>query len=101
MKNFPNSEELKKISKSLENVQGTRSLPKNATPLEKFRYEIQQRFVMYKLKNNFTQKELANILEIDEAKMSKILNHRLDEFSTDRLITLYQKIDPNLKLAVG
>lgn len=101
MKNFPNSEELKKISKSLENIQGTKSLSKNATPLERFRFEIQQRFVMYKLKNNFTQKELAKILEIDEAKVSKILNHRLDEFSTDRLITLYQKIDPNIKLAVS
>jgi predicted XRE-type DNA-binding protein len=44
---------------------------------------------------------MADKLEIDEAKISKILNHHLEEFSTDRLITLYQKIDPNLKLAVG
>lgn len=56
---------------------------------------------MYKLKHKCTQKELAEKLGIDEAKISKILHHRLDEFSTDRLITLYQKIDPKLKLAVG
>jgi predicted XRE-type DNA-binding protein len=44
---------------------------------------------------------MADQLEIDEAQISKILNHRLVEFSTDMLITLYQKIDPNLKLSVG
>lgn len=101
MKKFPSSSEIKEISKKLEKLEGTKALPKNATPLEKFRFELQQKFVMYKLKHKCTQKALADKLEIDEAKISKILNHRLDEFSTDRLITLYQKIDPNLKLAVS
>jgi len=38
---------------------------------------------------------------VDEAKASKILHHRIDEFSTDRLIALYSKLDPDLKLKVG
>ncbi len=101
MKKFPDHKEIKKMSKKLENVEGSKALPKNATPLEKFRFELQQKFVIYKLKTKCTQKEMAEKLEIDEAKISKILNHRLEEFSTDRLINLYQKIDPNLKLAVG
>lgn len=101
MKNFPNSKELKELSKKLKQLEGTKALSKNATPLEKFRFEIQQKFVSYKLKHNFTQKELAEKLEIDGPKMSKILHHRLEGFSTDRLITLYQKIDPDLKLKVG
>lgn len=29
-----------------------------------------------------------------------ILYHRIAEFSTDRLITLYEKLDPNVKLKV-
>jgi len=101
MKKFPSPAEISEVSKKLENVQGTKALPKNASPLEKFRFELQQKFVIYKLKTKCTQKEMADKLEIDEAKISKILNHRIDEFSTDRLITLYQKIDPNLKLGVG
>ncbi len=95
------SAKIREISKKLENFQGTKAISKNASPLEKFRFDLQQKFVIYKLKNKCTQKEMANKLEVDEAKISKILNHRLDEFSTDRLITLYQKIDPNLKLEVG
>ena len=98
---FPSQSELKKIRSKLEKVAGTLSLSPDATPLEKFRFQLQQKFVMYKIKHKCSQKELAEKLEIDEAKISKILRHRLDEFSTDRLITLYQKIDPKLKLAVG
>jgi predicted XRE-type DNA-binding protein len=100
MKKFPNSSEIKEISKKLEKIEGTKALSKNASPLEKFRFELQQKFVIYKLRHKCTQKALADKLDIDEAKISKILNHHLDEFSTDRLISLYQKIDPNLKLAV-
>jgi bifunctional ADP-heptose synthase (sugar kinase/adenylyltransferase) len=47
------------------------------------------------------QKELAQELGIDEPKISKILHHRIDEFSTDRLIELYSRLDPDLKLKVG
>jgi predicted XRE-type DNA-binding protein len=101
MKNFPSKTEIRKINKSLEKAVGTKALSKNTTPLERFRFEIQQKFVIYKLKHKCTQKELAILLDIDEPKMSKILNHRLAEFSTDLLITLYQKIDPHLNLAVS
>lgn len=98
---FPSAKEIKRISKKLDKVEGTKALADNSTPLEKFRFDLHQKFVIYKLKSKCTQRELAELLEIDEAKISKILHHRLDEFSTDRLITLYQKIDPNLKLAVS
>lgn len=101
MKNFPSSKEVAKINKKLEKVEGTKAHPKDASPLENFRHALQQKFVVYIVKHNCTQKALAEKLEIDEAKMSKILHNRLEEFSTDRLITLCQKINPKLKLAVG
>jgi predicted XRE-type DNA-binding protein len=41
------------------------------------------------------------VLGIDEGKVSKILRNRISEFSTDRLISLYEKINPSLKLKVG
>ena len=44
---------------------------------------------------------MAAILEIDEGKVSKILRNRLSEFSTDRLITLYERINPKIKLKVA
>ena len=98
---FPKKSEIKKALKKLEKVQGTLALPELTTPLERFRFDLCQIFIRYKNVNNFTQKELAQQLGIDEAKMSKILHHRIDEFSTDRLITLCSKINPSLKLKVA
>lgn len=98
---FPSKTEIKKALKKLEQIEGTLALPQDASPLEKFRYDICHRFIRYKSKNKLTQKELAVLLEIDEAKVSKILHHRIKEFSTDRLISLYTKINPELKLKVA
>lgn len=98
---FPSKEKINKALKKLEKVDGALALAPNASALEKFRYELCQKFVKYVLKHKCTQKELAETLGIDEAKVSKILNHRIDEFSTDRLIALYEKINPEVKLAVS
>ena len=98
---MPNDKRLKEIRKRLEYAEGTKALPKNPTALEKFRWDIQQSLVSYKLTKGCTQKEMAEKAEIDEAKMSKILHHRLEGFSTDRLITIYSKINPKIKLRVS
>lgn len=98
---FPSREQIEKDLKKFENVEGTLALNPDATPLERFRWDLHQQFVKYKRVKKISQKELGDILEIDASKISKILHHRLDEFSTDRLITLYEKLDPKVKLKVG
>ena len=98
---FPTKAQLKKVLKKLEKTEGTLALPANHTPLEKFRFDIQQKFVIFSLKNKISQRELAKMLGIDESKVSKIIHNRLEDFSTDRLIRLYEKINPDVKLKVG
>jgi predicted XRE-type DNA-binding protein len=98
---MPNKEQIKKVLKDLGNVEGTLALDPRATALDKFRWELHQKFVKYLREKKITQRKLAEILEIDEGKVSKILHHRLEEFSTDRLITLYQKLNPQVKLKVS
>ena len=98
---FPNKTELERALKKLEKVDGTLALKSDATPLEKFRFDLCQKFIKYKKSHGLNQKELAGVLGIDEPKVSKILRHRIDEFSTDRLIELYSRLDPELKLRVG
>ena len=98
---FPNKAQLKRVLKKLENAEGTLSPSANPTPLEKFRHDIQQKFVGYKLERKISQREMGELLGIDEGKVSKILHNRLNEFSTDRLITLYGKLNPAVKLKVS
>ena len=98
---MPNKDQIKKVLKDLEKTEGTLALDPDATALERFRWELHQKFVKYVREKKITQRKLAEFLEIDEGKVNKILHHRLDEFSTDRLITLYEKINPKVKLKVG
>ncbi len=96
--------EKKRINKStppLKSTYGTLALPENRSALEKFRWSICQNFISYKRKHKCTQKQLAELIGIDEPKMSKILRHRIDEFSTDRLISLYEKLNPKVQLKVS
>lgn len=98
---FPSESELKKIRKKLAKAQGTLMLGPNATPLEKFRWDICQKFVVYKQKHKLTVEQMAAILGTDKAKVSKILRHRIENFSTDRLLTLLQILYPETKLKVA
>ena len=98
---FPDKRELERALKKLKQEEGTLALKPDASPLEKFRFDLCQKCLKYKKVNNLNQKELARALSIDEPKMSKILHHRIDEFSTDRLIELYSRLEPDLKLRVG
>lgn len=98
---FPSKSEIERALKKLDKTDGTLALKANATALEKFRWDLCQKFIKYKKAHGYNQKQLSELLEVDEAKTSKILHHRIGEFSTDRLIALYSKLDPDLKLKVG
>lgn len=98
---FPSKAELDRALKKLEKAEGTLALKTDASPLEKFRFDLCQKFLKYKKHHSINQKEMADLLGVDEAKVSKILRHRINEFSTDRLIDLYSRLDPELKLKVG
>ena len=98
---FPSKAQIAKALKKLEKVEGTLALKPAPTPLEKFRWDLHQKFVKYIIEKRCSQRELAAILGVDEGKISKILRHRIDEFSTDRLISLYEKLDPKVKLKVS
>lgn len=98
---FPKSNELSRIRKKLEKVEGTLMLPEHPTALEIFRWDLCQRFVAYKRKHDLTLAEIGGLLGIDKGKVSKILRHRIEEFSTDRLIGYLQILYPATKLKVG
>ena len=98
---FPDEKTLKRMRAKLDKVEGTLMISPNATPLQKLRWDLCQKFVRYTREHDLTQDQLAKVLGVDKAKVSKILHHRIDEFSTDRLITLYQQLNPDIKFKVG
>lgn len=89
------------MRKKLAKADGTLMISPDASPLERFRWDLCQKFLQFKMDHDLSQVQLAELLGVDKAKVSKILHHRIEEFSTDRLVTLYQKIDPDIVIKVS
>jgi predicted XRE-type DNA-binding protein len=98
---WPSKKELDKILDELEQVEGSLHLNSDASALDKFRFQLCQRLLAYKMKHDLKQRELAEKLGIDEAVMSKVLHHRIEKISTDKLIEYVQIIEPDVNLLVA
>jgi len=98
---FPKDEEIKKVLKELENAPGSKMLPENASTIEKIKFELCKSFIIYKQENNLNQKELADILEIDPALMSKILHYNIEEFTIDRPVKFLDVLHKEISIKIA
>ena len=69
--------------------------------LDKIKYKLCEKFVIYKITHKITQRELAEIIGIHESLVSKIVHYHFEEFTVDRLITYLEKISPDFSLEVA
>ena len=96
--NFPNEKKIKKIREELAKVEGSRMVSEEETPVDRLKYLICQKFVAYHLETGISQKELAIVIGIDEALVSKLLRNRIESFSLERLLRFLATIYPNYKI---
>lgn len=98
---FPNEKELKKIRKKLDRAQGFLMLSSDADELAKFRFKICQELLKYSREKKLNAVQMAKFLGIPKSDMSRIFNHRIDRFSTDKLVRLFARIKPDFQLKVA
>jgi len=98
---FPTEKELKKVRKKLGKSSGFLMLDPEADGLAKFRFKICQELLKYAQKNNLNTVQMAKFLGVTKADMSRIFNHRITRFSTDKLIRIYAKVNPEYELKVA
>ena len=98
---FPSQKELARARARLKNVKGFLMLSPDATELERFRYQICQELLKYANHHKMNTVEMAKFLSIPKADMSRIFNHRIARFSTDKLVKLFAKIKPDYRLKVA
>ncbi len=98
---FPNDKELNRARKKLAKAEGFAMLPPNADELARFRFNICQQLLKYSQANGLSAIRMAAFLGITKADMSRIFNHRISRFSTDKLVRLYSKIKPDYRLKVA
>ena len=74
---FPSEKELARVRKKLEKVDGTLALRPNASSLEKFRWDLCQKFVKFKRENNLTLEEMLALvnfgLNVDQEQFRMVM----------------------------
>jgi predicted XRE-type DNA-binding protein len=99
--NLPNKKEIEKILKELEKVEPTRTLPDDASTADRLKYELCKQFVLYIQDNKITQKELADQIGVDPARISEIVKYRIELFTVDRLLDYLELLKPKLNVIVA
>jgi len=99
---FPSNKEIQEILKELESIEPTFILDrKNASAVDKIKYDLCREFVIYMISNNMSQVDLADKLGIDKARVNKIVKYRIEVFTIDKLLSLLNIIKPSSELKVS
>lgn len=101
MKRFPSESELKRVRKKLNKGVASRPLSKDASKLDRLKYKLCEKFVIYKNEHRITQRALAEEIGINESLVSKIIHYNYEEFTIDRLVGYLEKIFPDFELEIA
>ncbi len=100
---FPDEKTLKNFRDKLSDPKyeaGNIALPEDANEIDRAKYQICQMILKYQRENKLLQKNLADILGIDESRMSDILRGKIEGFTLDRMIGYPEKLHPKLKIRI-
>lgn len=99
---FPSRKDIDRVLKKLENAEPAFVIDrKNASAVDKVKYDLCKEFVKYVLENKISQIKLAEKLGVDKARVNKIVKYRIEYFTIDKLLSLLSIIKPNKELKVS
>ena len=73
----------------------------DASESEKMIYEICDYIVEFKHDNNLNNEEIANLLEVNSAKLKEIYDHRYDRLTLDELIKYTENLTTSEKVRLS
>lgn len=97
---YPSAKKLQEMDEKLKNVEGSIALPKNATYVDRLKYDLCKRIIAYVRVHRVTQVELADKLGIDPARVSEITNYKIEKFTIDTLLTYNRSLNPNFEVKI-
>lgn len=98
---LPNEAKLTRIRKNLEKIEPSYLLPEGATKVEKLKYALCERFVIYIRVKKISQVELAKKLNMDTARLNEIVKYKINLFTLDKLIEFTNRLDPKLEIKIA
>ena len=100
---FPDEVTLKRVREKLSDPNyrgGNLALPKNATEVDRAKYQLCQLIARYQREHALLQKDIARKIGVDESRISDIRRGKIESFTLDRLISYAEKLHPRLKVQV-
>ena len=76
------------------------SLPENTTPLEKTKYELCKKIVVYKHDNQLSTNDIAKKINLTSAETRDILLYHISYFTLDRLMTYASRLFAPLEVGI-
>lgn len=65
---------------------GSIGLPPDATAIDKMKFSIARDVIIFKMKSEVSQSDIAKIIGVSKSRISEILHYRLAKYSLDTLI---------------
>jgi len=98
---FLTTAELALARKLTRKARGSHDLPANASSVERAKYELCQKFVVYMNKNKVTQRQFAQRLGVSESRVSEILHYNIRKITIDKLVELLERVQGTVTLKVA
>lgn len=98
--NWPSEAELRIMRKRLSKGMASRMLPDDASLVDKIKFSICAEILKYKLKNELTQRQLAEMIGENESLVSKVVHYHIDQFTIDRLLKYLNVIYPDVEFKI-
>lgn len=98
---YPKSKQIQEILDSITDEDFSINLPEDASNIDKTKYELCRKFVIYLREKGISQAELARQLSVDRSRINWIVKYKIDQFTIDWLYELWAQIDPLFELKVS
>jgi hypothetical protein len=88
---YPNQERIFKVLDKIKTgkIRTTEIIDESASPIEKMKFNICQAILLFKREHDFSNLELAQIMDVGPAVISRILHCQINKFKMDSLLSNY------------
>jgi|GEM_PF-1830575 len=102
-KGFPDEQTLKRIREKLSDPDyegGSFIVSEDASEVDRAKYQLCQLIARYQREHGLLQKQVAEKLGIDEARISEILRGKIEGFTLDRLVSYAEELYDNIQVKI-
>jgi ribosome-binding protein aMBF1 (putative translation factor) len=88
---YPDKERIFKVLDKIKagKIKATSVLDASASPIDKMKFNICQRILKFRRERGYSNLELAEIIGVGPAVISRVLHCQIDKFKVDSLLSYY------------